>query len=752
MKTKVFRHLVKSMRKKSIAKRVLALILSMSLAVGLSACGKKNETPTEEYVYTAKYEQIKTEEENMSTYCTEVNGNMLNSIVAKYDEDYSSVEYFIRITDMVTKEETLKKIEDADLGMEAYPQYLHVSDDGSFGLVVSSYNPETWESLYSLRYYSKDAKVTDSVPLNDAFSNSEFFYVGKVYFNDDKTVVLQLENSIALLDKSGKKIKEVETQSWINGIVKGSDGRYYVSMFDNGQVIKPIKDDFTGFGESLKITANNISLYPGGTGKILISSDSELKSYDLATGVIETVWNWFDVDVEANSILDIVVGEDETMRIITQNWDDNGQYTEIATVKKEKADPSTAKTRVVLGCTYIDHRLKETIKGFNKNNQKYRIVVKNYEDEGLEYEQIRERMNADLVSGAIDIVDLSQNSFNYQKLASKGALAPLDKYFEKSGLNRDDYFTNVFDALSVKGKLYSIASSVAINTIGMSKDYTNGKTSITMEDLLKLRKENIDKDFSDYASKESMLSIILSYAINDFVDADTGKCHFDSEEFTNVLEFANTFKSQDEIDYSDEYDSWAEMKSGNIIMTGLYLSSYEEIQVYSQLMKGGMDIVGYPVSSGSGHIISPEGQLAIASKSKVKDGAWEFMKTFLEEEYQTNDRYSYGLPILKSAFNAKMEEAMKKDTYVDENGVVQEQSHGSWGNGSTTIEIYSASQSDVDSIRSLMESATTLAQYDEQLFDIVSEEAAAYFKGQKDVKDVANAIQSRATIYLAESR
>lgn len=727
---------------------IAALVL---MGVSLSACGGKSADNTDEYVYNATYDKIK-EEDNMNSYCTEINGNMLNSIAAKYNDDYSSVEYFVRTINLETKEETMTKIEDEELGMNSYPQHLHVSEDGSFGIVASSYNPETWENSYTLHYYTKDAKATDSVQLNDLFSSGGYLYVGAVFFNEDNTVFLQLENSIVLIDKSGKVIRRVETQSWIEKMVKGSDGKYYVSMFDQGQVIKPINDDFTGFGDSLNITAMNINLYPGRDGKLLISSDSELKSYDLKTNETETIWNWFDVDVEANSILDIVQGEDSSIRIITQNWDENGSSIEIATVKKEKADPSTAKTKVVLGCTYMDHRLKETIKGFNKNSQKYRIIVKNYEDEGLEYEQIKERMNADLVSGAIDIIDLSQNSFNYQQLASTGALAPLDKYFEKSEINKDDYFANIFDALSVKGKMYSIVSSVGINSICISKDYTHGKTSITIDDLLKLRKENFDKDFSDYASKEGMLSIILSYAINDFVDADTGKCHFDSEEFLNVLEFANTFKPADEMNYNDDYDSWGEMKSGNIIMTTLYVNSYDELQVYSQLMKGGIDVVGYPVSSGSGHIIAPEGQLAIASKSKVKDGAWEFMKTFLEEEYQTNDRYSYGLPILKSAFNAKMEEAMKADTYLDENGVVQEQSHGSWGNGHTIVEIFSASQSDVDTIRSLVESATTLAQYDEQLFDIVSEESAAYFKGQKDVKEVANAIQSRATIYLAESR
>ena len=41
---------------------------------------------------------------------------------------------------------------------------------------------------------------------------------------------------------------------------------------------------------------------------------------------------------------------------------------------------------------------------------------------------------------------------------------------------------------------------------------------------------------------------------------------------------------------------------------------------------------------------------------------------------------------------------------------------------------------------------------DESLFDIIQEEASAYFAGQKSARDVASIIQSRAQLYVNENR
>ena len=52
----------------------------------------------------------------------------------------------------------------------------------------------------------------------------------------------------------------------------------------------------------------------------------------------------------------------------------------------------------------------------------------------------------------------------------------------------------------------------------------------------------------------------------------------------------------------------------------------------------------------------------------------------------------------------------------------------------------------------LINSTTTLYQYDEALMDIVLEEANAFFAGTRSAKDAAAILQNRAQTYISESR
>jgi hypothetical protein len=58
---------------------------------------------------------------------------------------------------------------------------------------------------------------------------------------------------------------------------------------------------------------------------------------------------------------------------------------------------------------------------------------------------------------------------------------------------------------------------------------------------------------------------------------------------------------------------------------------------------------------------------------------------------------------------------------------------------------------DVKNIQKLIDSADTLANADEEVFSLITEEAEAFFKGQKSAEEVAEVIQSRVSIYVKEN-
>ena len=71
-------------------------------------------------------------------------------------------------------------------------------------------------------------------------------------------------------------------------------------------------------------------------------------------------------------------------------------------------------------------------------------------------------------------------------------------------------------------------------------------------------------------------------------------------------------------------------------------------------------------------------------------------------------------------------------------------------NDDGSISIYAMTQEQVDQILDLINATTAVYGYDESILNIISDEAAAYFAGEKSLDDTANMIQSRVNLYVAE--
>ena len=68
------------------------------------------------------------------------------------------------------------------------------------------------------------------------------------------------------------------------------------------------------------------------------------------------------------------------------------------------------------------------------------------------------------------------------------------------------------------------------------------------------------------------------------------------------------------------------------------------------------------------------------------------------------------------------------------------------------VEIYAMTQEQADKLMELIESTDKVANYDSSIYDIVTEQAAAFFAGQKSAEEVAKLVQSKANIFVNEQR
>ena len=249
------------------------------------------------------------------------------------------------------------------------------------------------------------------------------------------------------------------------------------------------------------------------------------------------------------------------------------------------------------------------------------------------------------------------------------------------------------------------------------------------------------------------------YAASDmYIDYESGKCNFNGDDFISLLEFANTFPKEYTYDENESYPT--QLREGKCLLADVSFYSMEEYQMYQLLFDAPVKIVGFPSEEGDGRMqLSGNSIYGICSKSKHKDGAFAFLETILDYEEYTGYGYVSAFPsrndMLDEMFAIAMEPEYALDEYgnpmKDENGELIKYPKTSWGWDDFEADIYEATQEQVEHMRSLMENCEVMTNADDELIKIVSEEVKPYFEGQKSVKEVADVIQSRVSIYVSEN-
>lgn len=141
-------------------------------------------------------------------------------------------------------------------------------------------------------------------------------------------------------------------------------------------------------------------------------------------------------------------------------------------------------------------------------------------------------------------------------------------------------------------------------------------------------------------------------------------------------------------------------------------------------------VKGYPNKGRNGHFLYTEDKLAIVESSPHKDAAWSFVRTILNKDWQLDNAGLFYLPTNKAAYDAVIQKVLDEGMLDTPPGYF--------------------SQEDMDMIAQVIDSLPDGARFDNDLYDIIYEEAADYFSGLQSAEDTARIIQSRAGIYVAE--
>lgn len=621
------------------------------------------------------------------------------------------------------------------------------------------------EQKYTAKKCDMNGNVLLEIDLTEAAAEQEWFYCQYMAQDGQGNLLVASDNVILCFGPDGARKADVDMNAtYIQSMTATGSGTVLVGYYDPdaGQMtMAPVEEG--KLGAPLEITGADDfsgSMFPGDGNTILVSNGTLLYSVDVTTGQATRLLSWLDSDINGSNISGLAANGTDKLLVLQQKYRREGMPTlQLGTLTKTPVEELPERTYLTLGAVWLNEELQDAVIDFNQKSDTYRITLIDYSQYNTEedYNAGAKRLDMDVVSGNCpDLVSL-QNG-HPEKYIAKGVLADLNEFIDKDdSVSLDQFLSGPLKAYEKDGKLYGIPYGFGMETVYGSYQLLGDRDGWTMEEMAQVI-QGLDEDVTvyQYMDQASFLNNMVSENISRFVDYGSASCSFDSDDFKNLMAAASKLQTQEELDqyweqqeegvWQDEYQM---IQNGAQLMTYGYISgSYEVKNLYGLYVKeNGFINIGYPTDSGNGAQLNVYGGIGVSAKSAHKDGAWEFVKTTLTDEFQ---KELWNLPTKITAFDEIMAEAMEPDYYTDENGEKVEIESTSWI-GDTEYSVPLMTQDQVDQFKEYVNGAEVTGSYDDDIYNIISEEAEAYFAGDKTADEVAKLIQNRVSIYLGET-
>lgn len=555
---------------------------------------------------------------------------------------------------------------------------------------------------------------------------------------------------------------------------------------ENGQYFVPIDLETKDWGEKVKLPPNVGSIFPGDDAyDFYYTYNNNIYGYTAKTDTKEKLVDWLACDVDTNNMTGFSMLSDSRVAALMQDWNTAPTTYQLIVLHRVDASEIKEKKVLTLACMYLDWNLRSMIVEYNKTNDEYRINVVDYSEYATDddYNAGVTKLTTEIISGSVPDIFLTSN-LPIDKYAAKGVIADLNTFMDGgNGLSRDYFVPQVMSALEKDGKLYELPTSFSVQTAyalsSIASQYDTWNVAAVQDAMTQLQEGATV--FSNGWTKNTALSNCLSRNLSAFVDWTTGKCEFDSEAFQQLLAFCNSFPAETSdgdgaIAYASSADiavdvaMWdsdaTRITNGKQLMstTGMYSFDSYIWKVYA--IRDKITFTGYPTEDGSGSSFELQMPMAISSVTKYPDAAWDFVCSIIKKMNTIDENnYYYGFPISQAAFDAEMTDIMTEQYQLDENGEQVDWdgdgepdkairgSYETMENGETVYkDVYALTQEDIDQILGVINSTRSVYDYDQEILDIITDEVAAYFAGDKDVQTTASMIQSRVNLYVQEQR
>ncbi len=706
-------------------KRGAALLLALTLTLGLAACGKDKDNGTEQLtgkVYVPEFLDFNLDVEYISGGCAtgdavylmgsksqerEETDPATGEILYYYDEIYSLYRIPLDGSDPVQLEAyqptALPEGAEGNVGVES----ITAADDGTIWLtehvgvytfdLPENFNPEnddkwnyhTYEESIIRRQLDASGNEIGRVDISDLAGKLGVEYVYANLFDRAGNLYAVTETEIIMLDPQLNKVFSVEGEDIAGSPTLLSNGRlgllnyiYDEEKETGAWTMKTVDPEAQDWGEEYTLPENAYNAYPGG-GEYLFyyQNGDSIYGYKAGAAEGEKIFSWIDSDINRSNMEFFSFLPDGRVVVVTREWQSDNSKVELAIMTATDRSQLPEKTTLTYATMYLGYDVRSQIIEFNKTSDKYRIEVRDYSEFATAEDSSAglTRLNTEIVAGNVPDM-LETSSIPLRQYAAKGLLEDLWPFIENDTDigGRAGVMEHVLNAAEQDGKLYEIFTNFAIRTVAGPKNIVGDRMSWTLADLQEALAKMPEgcAIFGQTDTKTDMLSNVMAQNADSFVDWSTGQCRFDSEDFKALLAFCNSFPA--EYDWENSQDEWEDpytrIISGKQMLTSVYFSQLRwDFLENDGLFKsqGGAAFIGYPREDGGvGSSFTTNGGIAMSAACKDKEGAWSFMRTRLlsQSTDEESARYWSNFPVNKADFDKMVEEAMTVQYEQDENG------------------------------------------------------------------------------------
>lgn len=686
--------------------------------------------------------------------------------------------------------ETPLNLEDTEYG---WLNNLSIASDGTITATTSQWEYDEAAGMSMPKYYlltidPQTGDIATANYFNDAFVEAGMdpanIYVNGVIPASDGSFYVTADSTILQLDADLNYVSVQNLDSgWINRLVSVGDrmlvhyytdnGGYACKFMENGQLIDVES-------ETLKSVFDNYYGIIGSSAEsIYYQMDSGVCRYDFATDTAVEVMNYINSDIDSTSTGNMVVLEDGRIVIASTDWNVSPSVTTLQVLEKVPDEMLAEEIIVRIGTVYTDYNLTRAIIRYNKQNTGIRIAVQSYEHYNNEENQWNgavQQLNNDIITGKVpDMIYLS-TELPVESYFQKGIFADLNEFIDdpEIGLNRADYLTNILEANSTDGKLYSMILSFTLRTLVAESEHVGTEPGWTFEEMMACINAMPEgmKAFFDMG-RDNIVDTLFRISLNSFVDWEEGTTQFESQGFIDLIKYLATCPEKgywdayyesmgDEYVYDEEKER--EMQETYALryyrdlalFNSAYISSYTDfLYQRNNFASKNITAIGYPTNKegSNGAIIVPSMEIAISATSSAKNQAWEILKFFMTDEEINSATYRFSI---NKARNEENKKTASENYYYYESTEDDFAWYRDYGYSEEYITYMMNSnqpfdQEAVDYVQTLVDGAGEIQRTDSDLVDIIKEELSTFFAGTRSAEETARIIASRASIYISEN-